>query len=158
MPNVDFDKIRQEYITTDISYRKLCEKYDVSNTTLYARAKKEKWVEKRKQFKSKTDAKVEDKASEARTLLYDLALAVARDLASIKDEHSLFELAVAQIKPRDITGAIKDLKTVLDVKSEADIEEQQARIANLRKQAEAAEHKDTDITVVFEGELDKYAE
>lgn len=41
---VDWAKIRNEYISTGISTRKLAEKYGVSANTLQARAKREKWA------------------------------------------------------------------------------------------------------------------
>jgi hypothetical protein len=45
---------------------------------------------------------------------------------------------------------------VLDIKSEKDIEEQQARIDNLRKQAQKDEKKDNKIIVEF-GEFEDWA-
>ena len=49
---MDFDwkKIKAEYVTADkSSYRKLAEKYGIPLGTLYKRAKREKWVELKKQ-------------------------------------------------------------------------------------------------------------
>lgn len=53
---------------------------------------------------------------------------------------------------RDITSyakALKVLKEVAGVQSELDRQEQQARIDNLRKQADADKTKDRTITVVL---------
>jgi hypothetical protein len=52
--------------------------------------------------------------------------------------------------------ALSRFKDVLDIKSEKDIEEQQARIDNLRKQAEKDEKKDNKIIVEF-GEFEDWA-
>ena len=64
---MDFDwtKIKTEYITTDkSSYRKLADKYNIPLGTIYKRAKKENWVELKKQSYdkkvAKTVASVED--------------------------------------------------------------------------------------------------
>ena len=57
---MDFDwkKIKAEYVTSDkSSYRKLAEKYDIPLGTLYKRAKREKWVELKKQSGDRTVAK-----------------------------------------------------------------------------------------------------
>lgn len=57
---MDFDwtKVKTEYITTDkSSYRKLAEKYDIPLGTIYKRAKKENWVELKKQSYDKKVAK-----------------------------------------------------------------------------------------------------
>ena len=63
---VDWTKIKTEYITTDkSSYRKLSEKYGIPLGTIYKRAKKENWVELKKQSYdkkvAKTIAAIEDK-------------------------------------------------------------------------------------------------
>ena len=57
---MDFDwkKIKAEYITSDkSSYRKLAEKYGIPLGTLYKRAKRENWVELKKQSGDRTVAK-----------------------------------------------------------------------------------------------------
>lgn len=57
---MDFDwtKIKTEYITSDnSSYRKLADKYGISLGTLHKRAKKEKWVELKKQSYDKRVSK-----------------------------------------------------------------------------------------------------
>lgn len=57
---MDFDwkRIKAEYVTSDkSSYRKLAEKYDIPLGTLYKRAKRENWVELKKQSGDRTVAK-----------------------------------------------------------------------------------------------------
>jgi monoamine oxidase len=68
---VDFEwsKIKTEYITSDkSSYRKLAEKYGIPLGSIYKRAKREKWVELRKQSYDKkvvkTVAAVEQKQAD----------------------------------------------------------------------------------------------
>ena len=60
---VDWLKIKTEYITTDVSLRRLAAKHNVGESTLFARASKEKWVEQREQHQSKTVAKTLDAIS-----------------------------------------------------------------------------------------------
>lgn len=60
----DWKKIKTEYITTDISYRKLGEKYGVNYSVIGARAREEGWVEQRTQFRNKTHTKTMEKISE----------------------------------------------------------------------------------------------
>ena len=62
------------------------------------------------------------------------------------------------IKPRDITGAIKDLEDALHVKSEFDLKEQEARIAKLRKEAETESKEDMTIQVVIPKSVEDYSE
>lgn len=56
---------------------------------------------------------------------------------------------------RLITAALKDLKEVKGLKSELDRQEQEARIANLRRQAEA-EEKDSDTKLEIVGLPEEY--
>lgn len=51
MPN--WPAIKAEYITTDISYRDLAAKKGVAVNTLSARAKREKWVTQRRNYRDK---------------------------------------------------------------------------------------------------------
>mgnify|MGYP006923313453 CR=1 FL=1 len=56
--SIDWTRIKTEYITTDkSSYRKLSEKYEIPLGTIYKRAKKENWVELKKQSYDKKVAK-----------------------------------------------------------------------------------------------------
>jgi hypothetical protein len=52
---------------------------------------------------------------------------------------------------KQIASAMKDIKEVQMLKSELDRQEQEARIANLRKQAEKEENDNKDVTIVIEG-------
>lgn len=138
---VDWNKIKTEYITTNTSYRELCKKYNIAPTTLYNQGKRGEWVKLREQHRSGIVAKAakeaEKKAVNYKSVLYELAYKMALQLKDMAEEHTLQDLTMMGIKPRDITGAIKDLEDALHVKSEADLREQEARIAKLRKDAEA---------------------
>lgn len=53
MSEIDWVPIRAEYIAGTAGYRKLAEKYGVSENALAARAKKEDWPQERKQYRDK---------------------------------------------------------------------------------------------------------
>jgi hypothetical protein len=55
-----------------------------------------------------------------------------------------------------IASALKDIKEIQMLKSEADMREQEARIAKLRKETEE-EKKDTSVVVQFKGDIDKWS-
>lgn len=59
---VNWEKIKTEYITGDISQRKLAEKYGVPYPTLKYRAERDEWFKARKKHKSKVVAKSTQKA------------------------------------------------------------------------------------------------
>ena len=66
MPNVDWDKIRAEYIAGKLSQRKLAEKYGVSNAALQKRAQREKWTALRDDAVRKASEKMVQKTANER--------------------------------------------------------------------------------------------
>ena len=156
---VDWKKVKTEYITTTISYRKLAEKHDIPFNTLQCRAKKEQWVELRQRHQDKIVAKSVEKAEENaidyKSAIYDLAYKVAAQLNELTDSKTILELVKIGIKPRDITGAIKDLEDALHIKSMADMREQEARISNLQKQA--VDDAPKEVMVHIKGDASNYS-
>ena len=55
---LDWIKIKSEYVTQNISYRKLADKYGVAYTTLANYARKDEWTKARDDYKIKTTSKV----------------------------------------------------------------------------------------------------
>ena len=139
----------------------MADKYSIPLNTIVSHAKKDKWVQQREQYQSTIKAKslenAEKKAVDYRSALYELAFNVAQDLANLTRSYTLEQLVALGVKPKDITGAIKDLEDALHVKSDRDIQEQEARIKNLRKQAEA-ETEDKEIKVIIKGSAEDYSE
>jgi K+/H+ antiporter YhaU regulatory subunit KhtT len=67
------------------------------------------------------------------------------------------EMVVDTQSLKQLTSALKDLKEIKGFKSDADMREQEARIRNLEKQAEADEKGDNEIKVIIEGTLENYS-
>ena len=61
---VDWLAIKTEYINGGISYRKLAEKYGVSQSTIRKRAATEKWADLREEQRNKIGTKTEQKTAE----------------------------------------------------------------------------------------------
>ena len=143
---MDWAAIKKEYITTNISQRALSRKHGISARSITDRSKREGWVDLRRQNFDKTVAKTIERASdiaaEVNARLYKSANKALDRLDGMLDREE------GSIK--EITGALKDLKVVLDAKSEADMEEQRARIEKLRKEAQTETEQKTEITVRFE--------
>ncbi|CAJ0610693.1 unnamed protein product [Cylicocyclus nassatus] len=159
--DTNWTEIKNEYITERTSYRKLAAKYNLPFHTIQQRALKDKWVEQKKQYIDRIESKslenAEKQAVDYRSALYELAFNVAQDLANLTRSYTLEQLVALGVKPKDITGAIKDLEDALHVKSDRDIQEQEARIKNLRKQAEA-EAEDKEIKVIIKGSAEDYSD
>ena len=157
----DWNKIETEYVTGNMSYRKLCEKYGISYTALTYQAKNKNWVEKRISFRadlvSKSIEKIGEEGVDYKATLYEIAYSMATQLKEAIAGKSILDFAVLGIKPRDITGAIKDIVDILSVKSDRDIEEQIARIEKLKKDVEGDGNNKKEIIVTIAGELDEYS-
>ena len=151
---MDWEALKQEYITTAISYRKLAAKYNAPLSTLMARGSKEGWVELREQYKSKTTAKIINIASNKQADRMKRLLDVSDQLlAAVEDAVAKFqagELLLEKGALKSLSGTIKDIKDIQNIKTELDIEEQKARIANLKKMAES-ENASHDVTVTIAG-------
>ena len=146
----DWQAIKTEYITTDTSYRKLAQKYGVSVTQICNVGRDEKWVEQREQFLNKTTAKTLEKISQQEAnraaKIYSVADKLLMKIEAIVESGELLDTKGI----RALTAAVKDLKEIQSVRSDLDKQEQEARIANLRKQAEKDDDDTADvIEVVF---------
>lgn len=149
----DWQKIKTEYITTDTSYRKLAQKYGVHYNAVANRAKQEGWISQRNQFCDKTVTKTVDAISNkqvdraanlisvADILLGKVKSLLETDAEVLNDTQSM----------KHISGVLKDIKEIQMIRSDADMREQEARIANLRKQAEKEENQNRDVTITIEG-------
>lgn len=84
-------KIKAEYIAGGISRRVLAEKYNVSQSTLERRAKKEKWTARRKAAESKVVEKVTEKKAEIvadnAVLLEQVKTGLLQRLAKMVEEY-----------------------------------------------------------------------
>ena len=154
---MDWKRIKAEYIAGGTSYRKLAEKYNVPRTTLERKAKDEKWTNLRRQAEGKAEAKIvdaiSDDAAEKAVNIIDVADKLLGKISDLMDAIPLDTQSMKQL-----TSALKDLKEIKGFKSDADMREQEARIRNLEKQAQAEDKDNNEIKVVIEGSLEKYCE
>ena len=192
---MNWNKIRTEYISTETSYRKLADKYNVPVSTIFKRAKKENWVELKKQNEVNLVAKTIETCGEMQvermkriqTATDELLSKIEQAIAELNIvlntktkktkviEYNNFErpdkptkeiideevevVETSSIVDRTglkaIASALKDIKEIQMLKSDADMREQEARIAKLRKETDE-EKKDTSINITFGDEVRKY--
>ena len=153
---MDWEKLKIEYITTKTSYRKLAEKYGVSFNTLKTHAVEEGWNKLKQQAQEKATTKIVN--SVAKSIAKNsvkIDKAADKLLDKIVDLLDAMEIVDSQTI-KQCTSALKDIKEIKGVKSDADMREQEARIDKLRKDAQE-EQKDTTIEVVMGEEVDDYA-
>lgn len=145
----DWNKIRKEYIKTNISQRALAKKYGISEKAVAKRSKAEGWVMLRQQAVGKSAANVVETIAKengkVETKMQTAALALIEKategigLTNPSDAKTL----------KSYSGVLRDLKEILSLRSSLDIREQEARIENLRRQAEAGKDENGAVEVVF---------
>lgn len=157
---MDWKRIKAEYIAGGTSYRKLAEKYGVPFGTLRRVAEREKWTQKRTQVAQKADTKiietVSDDVADKAVNIVDVANKLLGKISDLMDAMPLDYTTLTTQALKHLTSALKDLKDIKGFKTDADMREQEARIRNLERQAEA-DNTDNEIKVIIEGNLDKYS-
>ena len=153
-------KIKTEYVSSGTSYRKLAEKYGVPLKTLERHGRDEKWVDLKRQADGKAAAKIveieSDKQAERMKRLLTVSDKLLQAVEDAVEQFQAGELLLEKGALKSLSGAIKDIKDIQSIKSELDIEEQKARIAILKKQAESSEDNG-DINIVFDDDITKYS-
>lgn len=155
--SADWNKIKTEYITTNTSYRKLAQKYEVDQATIARRAKKEDWVSSRQHHADKTQAKIltadtKNKADRAAKLM-----TVADKLLKKVELAVDLEGPISAGAIKNLSDALKNIRETQMIRSDQDIREQEARIAKLQKEAQKEESNNS-ITITLEGSLSDYAQ
>ena len=145
---MDWKRIKAEYIAGGTSYRKLAEKYKVTLSALRNVAEKEKWVDLKAQAQHMSDTKlieqISDDAVEKTISIIDVADKLLTKISEVIDTVGTTQ----DIK--HISSALRDLKEIKGIKSDADMREQEARIKKLQKEAEKTDDSDvTEIEVTF---------
>ena len=134
----DWKTIETEYVTSDISHRELCEKYGICRSTISKKASEDNWTEKRNKHREKTVSKavnaVGTKQANMAAKLYEAGGMLLDTVKRMIEENP--EMLAETSSMKDVSVVLKNLKDLMSVKSEADMLEQEARIAKLRKEAE----------------------
>ena len=91
MATLDWERIENEYVTGQVSYRDLADRYQVSKKQVERQGKAGGWVEKRRVFRGKVAAeglqKAEAEATEASVLIFRIGrLILERFLAALQAE------------------------------------------------------------------------
>lgn len=154
MAQPNWKKISKEYITTDIAMRPLAAKYNVPLRTMADRSKKEKWTQRRNEYRLNVGA--EAVATKNAT---DVPKPATKD---VTEAELIFEgaaLAIQWIVNRLNSGEVEDYreveslirsmngaKGITRIKQALDNREQEARIANLEQQTAKAAREPVEIT------------
>lgn len=162
--SVDWLSIETEYITSDISLRKIADKYDVSFATVRHRSKTEEWVKKRKEYKHNiVTASTQNSACKEIDRLNKL-----QNCSNKLDEllSNFIDTSGKTLSAMDLNFLTRSLKDAVNIKRDVynvltTAQEEKMRIDNeklkLEQQKAQADKVDNNITVVFKGEIEEYA-
>lgn len=135
-----WDKLKAEYISGNISYRKLAKKHNVPVATLCAHASKEQWSNARKEARDKASAKViqktADTISECTTVAEELKLNLLLRLKRIEER---FPFDATEVRTKAANGhtiifRIKDLTSAYrDIVENMPVEEDTGTMEKLDK-------------------------
>lgn len=153
----DWQDIKTEYITTKTSFRKLADKYGLHKDTIWKKAKDEGWEDLRRQHIDSTQTKILDADTEKKVDRAVRLMTVADKLLEKVEQWVEMGEPISATSIKNLSDAIKNIKEVQMIRTEEDIEEQKARIAKLRKEAEKEEHSDNTIVIQFAEGSEEYA-
>jgi len=159
--NTDWNRIKTEYISSNIGLRSLADKYSVSFSTLSKRSTKEKWVDERKRFGNKivTDAanKIASDKSEQLAEEYNIACKFIKIIEESLDSDNFISDGIVDTKR--INEAANALTKFMDIKriikGHQTLQEKQAHDIALRRlkieesKAQKNNSEDREIKVVL---------
>ena len=148
MPRYDWNKLKTEYVTTDISLRKLAEKHGISNQTVFKRSKEQGWVEAKKKHSAsvgaKAIAKVANKQANALAKELDIADKISNVLQKALEDADQFNRYVVDTTTKmdgteirtaeEKTFSKVDMKALKDAAAALEMVERMKRsMANIMK-------------------------
>lgn len=153
-----WENIKAEYITKGTSPRELAKKYKVSKNSVYQRAKEGNWEGQKGQFRVETGTKILDSIQDQ--MVNDAVKLMTATDALLDKVIEIIQLDnpkhMTPAGVKNISETLINLRTIKNIKSAEDLEEQKARIAKLKK--EIQDDKDKTIVVTLEGDLNRYAQ
>ena len=157
MDTVDWTKVKLDYISTTIGYRDLAKKHGCSFSTLQRKAKAENWPLLRRRTEEDAERALIGMATDSK-------ISRAERIEYIADKLlDKIELTLDGIDGRktgkackDLSDALKSAKEILGVRTEKDLEEQEARIAKLRKDS-GDKRAQEPVVVVMGADIERLA-
>ena len=151
----DWAEIRDDYMTGTLTYDQIAEKYGVSLTQVKKHGGDEGWFGLRKEFRTKCIPAVMDAAAAAKGRIAERIYAGAEKALDKIDK--ALETAKTGKEIKALTSAIKDVKEIMDIRTELDVKEQLARIEKMRREAEPDNQEGREVAVNLNG-VEEYAE
>lgn len=143
-------KMKTEYITGDKSLHRIAEEHDIRYDTVRLQAKKEEWKILREKHRADTVQKSVEKIERQKVEQVEELRNTASAILA-KANEMIGSKTISPQSLKSLSGVLRDVKEILDIRSNADLREQEARIAKLQKEANADEVENNDVTIRIVG-------
>lgn len=147
-------KIKTEYITSDKSLHRIAIDNEIRYDTIRLQSKKEDWKKLRERHREKTVQKTVEKIERQKVGQVEELRSTASAILA-KANELIGSETISPQSLKSLSGVLRDVKEILDIKSDADLREQEARIKKLQKDAESDADKPAP-TIVIQGLPEEY--
>ena len=147
---IDWNIIKQDYVSSRIGYRKLAEKYGIDKGKIQRRGTQEKWPEERK----KQMACGTEGVGTAQQQSHDLEDINSRIESLVMMSLDKITCAMKTLTPSDtsalrqLVSTLKDLEEISGAKLGLDLDEWRTRMAMLNKQMNNDEGNETGVVLI----------
>lgn len=157
MAEINWNAIRTDYITSTLSYRDLETKYGVCYRQIAKKGKAENWKSQRSQHNNEVVTKILTDDIEQKVSSIERLETVADKVLTKVEAYidACDPVGIDTQSMKHISGVLKDIKDVM--RNRKDLDEQDARIKKLRKEAEQEENRDSTIFIEFAEGSEEYA-
>ena len=152
----NWNEVKADYVN-GMTYSELSKKYGISVSTISKRGGKYGWSELRKRTGRKIDTKIVNSAVERQIrLLSSIQDATEAIVKRVKEQVEDSEQFISPAELYSCTKTLSSCMQILGIQSALDEQEQEARIAKLRKEAREETEEDKTIRVVMSKEVEDF--
>ena len=127
-------KIKTEYITSDKSLHRIAIDNEIRYDTIRLRSKKEDWEKLRERHRERTVQKTVEKIERQKVEQVEELRSTASAILA-KANELIGSETISPQSLKSLSSVLRDVKEILDIRSDADLREQEARILKLQKDA-----------------------
>ena len=114
MSSVNWNELKIEYITTDISYRKMSAKYGIPMNTIVHAAKTAEWTKERKRYREKVVSKTLRKVSDLESNKLAKLVRVSDNLDELIEQ--VMEAKKEELSTQDVRNLALTIKDAISIK------------------------------------------
>ncbi len=146
---IDWDTIRLEYVTGDVSQRELCDKHKVSQTALSRRALKEGWLKEREKYKRKLGTKIKEEIAKKQSKKLTQLIAATENLTKTVNQKS--KAILKQAKDPEKAAVVSSKELLQLTKATKDLIEMMRDVYDIPKNVQ-----ENTVQLVLSGELEEF--